>query len=209
MAVQVEAVAALHRAAEQPQADWLELWPADHSASRLASYDLAPEALLTPFQSAGAAMAELRAAITAARRAVGEPGRWLAWTHGDLQTRHLFWTEGGVRIVDWEGAGLRHRLYDLACLLNKPTVHARRLSTTAHDSAVMQYAQAGDLDAGEVRTALVPVLAYEWLIGVAETYPDAPATVRADLESIVACTRNDRTMARSGAPQRSCWRSSR
>ena len=133
---------------------------------------------------------------------MSEPGRWLAWTHSDLQTRHLLWTEGGVRIVDWEGAGLRHRLYDLACLLNKPTVHARRLSAAAHDGAVVQYAQACGLDAGEVRAALVPVLAYECLIGVAETYPDEPATVRADLESIVACTRNDRTygpLARAAA----------
>jgi aminoglycoside phosphotransferase (APT) family kinase protein len=184
----VTSLAALHQWAATRHERWLALMPADRSASRLAAYDLPVEALLRPFHAVGMATPELGTAIERARQAVAAPGSWLAFTHGDLQTRHLLWTAAGLRIVDWEGAGLRHRLYDLACLLDKPTAHGRRLPQTAHDGAIMEYARLCGLDAAAVRAELIPVLAYERLIAVAEDDPTQPALNRAALEGLIALT---------------------
>lgn len=191
----VQAIAELHQWAVDRHEVWLDIWPHDRQAPCLPLYDLTIDALLAPFQSIGAVTADLTTAITMARHAVAAPGPWLTFTHADLQTRHLFWTNAGLRIVDWERAGLRHRLYDLACLIDKPTVHGRRLPHAAEDSTIMRYARACGLDAEAVRTALIPVLTYERLIGIAEDYPTEPARARACLEGIITLTQHDHTYA--------------
>jgi hypothetical protein len=128
------------------------------------------------------------------------PVPWLGFTHGDLQTRHFLCTETGPRLVDWERAGLRHRLYDLACLIEKPVNHGRRLPRWAEEAAVAEYARVCSLDPEEVRYELGPVLAYERLIGVAEeqTGDLGPAEARACLDGLLALADRDARLAPIG-----------
>jgi aminoglycoside phosphotransferase (APT) family kinase protein len=193
-------VASLHRWATDRTSRWLELCPQDGTADRLPTYALPLEALVAPFHRIGEPGTHLIATIRAAQQAVAEPGRWLAFTHGDLQTRHILYTETGLRIVDWERAGLRHQLYDLACLIEKPVNHGRRLPRCAEEAAVAEYARARGLDPDEVRRELAPVLAYERLIGVAEeqTGDLGLAGARACLDGLVALADRDARLAPIG-----------
>jgi len=193
-------VASLHRWAADMTSRWLELCPDDGAADRLPAYALPPEALVAPFHRAGEFGAHLTAAIAMAQQVVAEPGPWLGFTHGDLQTRHLLYTEAGPRIVDWERAGLRHRLYDLACLIEKPIYHGRRLPRWAEETAVAEYARVCALDPVEVRRELGPVLAYERLIGVAEeqTGDLGPAEARACVDGLLALADRDARLAPIG-----------
>jgi hypothetical protein len=193
-------VASLHHWAADQTARWLEMWPRDGAADRLPAYALPLEALVAPFHRAGELGAHLTAAIAVAQQAVAEPGPWLGFTHGDLQTRHFLCTETGPRIVDWERAGLRHQLYDLACLIEKPVNHGRRLPRWAEEAAVAEYARVCALDREEVRRELGPVLAYERLIGVAEerTGDLGPAEARACLDGLMALADRDARLAPIG-----------
>ena len=193
-------VASLHRWATDRASRWLQLCPRDGSADRLPAYALPLEALVAPYHRAGQFGAHLTAAIAAAQQAVAEPGPWLGFTHGDLQTRHILCTETGPRIVDWERAGLRHRLYDLACLIEKPVNHGRRLPRWAEESAVAESARICALNPEEVRRELGPVLAYERLIGVAEeqTGDLGLAEARACLDGLLALTDRDARLAPIG-----------
>jgi aminoglycoside phosphotransferase (APT) family kinase protein len=133
---------------------------------------------------------------------MAEPGRWLCFTHSDLQTRHFFCTDAGPRIVDWERAGLRHRLYDLACLIAKPSRHGGRIPRWAVEAAVVEYARVCSLDPDEVRSELALALAYELLIGVAEYYREeaGPAETRACLEGLIALVDQSAPLAPLGEP---------
>lgn len=194
----VRAVAALHLWAQSHGDAWLTLWPTDQHASRLPTYDLPLDTLLAPFHTVGAVTPALTTAIVEARTVLAEPEAWLGFTHADLQTRHLLWTAAGLQIIDWEGAGLRHRLYDLACLIDKPTGHSRQLPQTAQDRAIGVYAEACGLDPVAVRRTLIPILTYERLIAIAEDHPAKPARVRAALDGIIGSTRNDPAYASIG-----------
>jgi aminoglycoside phosphotransferase (APT) family kinase protein len=193
-------VASLHRWAADLTPCWLELCPQDGAADRLPAYALPLEALVAPYHRAGEFGAHLTAAIAMTQRAVAEPGPWLGFTHGDLQTRHILCTETGFRIVDWERAGLRHRLYDLACLIEKPVNHGRRLPRWAEEAAVAEYARVCALELEEVRRELGPVLAYERLIGVAEEQIGelGPAEARACLDGLLALADRDARLAPIG-----------
>jgi Ser/Thr protein kinase RdoA (MazF antagonist) len=193
-------VASLHRWATDQTSRWLELCPQDGTADRLPAYALPLDALVAPFHRAGEFGAPLTAAIGVAQQAVAEPGPWLGFTHGDLQTRHILCTETGPRIVDWERAGLRHRLYDLACLIEKPIYHGRRLPRWAEEAAVAEYARVCALDPEEVRRELSLVLAYERLIGVAEeqTGDLGPVEARACLDGLLALANRDARLAPIG-----------
>ncbi len=197
-------VAGLHRWSVDLTPRWLELYPQDAAANRLPAYALPVEVLAAPYHRAGKFGDHLTAAIAAAEHAVAEPGAWLGFTHGDLQTRHFVCTEAGPRIVDWERAGLRHRLYDLACLIDKPIVQGRRIPRWAEEAAVAEYASVCGLDLEEVRRELAPVLAYERLIGVAEerTGDSSPAQARACLEGLVALVARDDRLAPIGEAAR-------
>jgi Phosphotransferase enzyme family len=162
------ALASLHHWAAERTARWLELCPRDRIGDRRPVYARPFEALVAPFRRVGAAGASLMTAITLAQQAVAAPGPWLGFTHSDLQTRHVFCTASGMRVVDWERAGPRHQLYDLACLITKPVRRGRRVPRWAETAAVAKYARACALDAKEVSQELAPVLAYEYLVGVAE-----------------------------------------
>jgi hypothetical protein len=194
------AVAGLHCWAAERASRWRELWPRDGAADRLPSYALPLEALVAPFRRAGEPGVHLTAAIAAAQERVAEPGRWLVFTHGDLQARHFLITEAGPRIIDWERAGARHQLYDLACLIDKPINQGRRLPRWAEETAVTEYARVSALDPAEVRRELAPVLAYERLIGVAElqTGDVGPAEARACLDGLVALVDWDERLAPIG-----------
>jgi hypothetical protein len=196
------AVAHLHCWATDLTALWLELCPEDETSNRFAVYDLPHEELVAPFVQAGLSEACASSAVGAARQAVAEPGRWLCFTHSDLQTRHFFCTEAGPRIVDWEFAGLRHRLYDLACLIAKPVRHGRRVPRWAVEAAIAEYTRVCSLDPEEVRGELALVLAYELLIGVAEYYREeaGPADTRACLEGLLALVSQASTLAPLGEP---------
>jgi Ser/Thr protein kinase RdoA (MazF antagonist) len=193
-------VASLHRWAADLTPCWLELCPQDGAADRLPAYALPLEALVAPFHQAGEFGPHLTAAIAMAQQAVAEPGPWLGFTHSDLQTRHILCTETGPRIVDWERAGLRHRLYDLACLIEKPVNHGRRLPRWAEEAAVAEYARVCALDPEEVRRALGPVLSYERLIGVAEEQIGelGPAEARTCLDGLLALADRDARLAPIG-----------
>jgi aminoglycoside phosphotransferase (APT) family kinase protein len=196
----IHTVAGLHCWAADRASRWLELCPWDGAADRLPSYALPLEALVARFRRAGEPGVHLTAAIAAAREKLAEPGRWLGFTHGDLQTRHFLITEAGPRIIDWERAGVRHRLYDLACLIDKPTNQGCRLPRWAEEAAVTEYARVCALDPAEVRRELAPVLAYERLIGVAElqTGDVGPAEARACLDGLVALVDWDERLAPIG-----------
>ncbi len=131
---------------------------------------------------------------------MAEPGPWLGFTHGDLQTRHCLCPEAGLCFIDWERAGLRHRLYDLACLIAKPVNHGRRLPRWAEEAAVAEYARECELAPEVVRRELGPVLAYERLIGVAEerTGDLGPAEARACLDGLLALADQDARLAPIG-----------
>jgi Ser/Thr protein kinase RdoA (MazF antagonist) len=193
-------VATLHCWATDLTSRWLELCPQDGAADRLPAYALPLEALVAPFRRAGEFGTHLWGAIALAQQVVAEPGPWLGFTHGDLQTRHFLFTETGPRIVDWERAGLRHRLYDLACLIEKPVNHGRRLPRWAEEAAVAEYARVCALDPEEVRRELGPVLAYERLLGVAEeqTGDLGPAEARACLDGLLALADRDPRLAPIG-----------
>lgn len=193
-------VAHLHRWASDLASRWLAFYPRDSKGNRFPSYALPLEALVAPFARVGKAGARLKAAIAVAQQSVAEPGSWLGFTHGDLQTRHFLCTEAGLRIVDWERAGLRHRLYDLACLIEKPVNHGRRLPRWAEEAAVAEYARVCAIDPEELRRELGPVLAYERLIGVAEeqTGDMGPAEARACLGGLLILGDQDARLAPIG-----------
>lgn len=181
------AIARLHLWAEGVASEWL---PADAAASaseRLPVYDIPADELVAPFVRSGGDRGGISAAVAAARQAYVEPGTWLGFAHGDLQTRHIFCTDAGPRLIDWEHAGQRHRLYDLACLIAKPINHGRRLPLEAEAIAIAEYARVGSLDPVLLNRALAPVLAYEYLIGVAELDRGemGPAEARACLEGLI------------------------
>jgi Ser/Thr protein kinase RdoA (MazF antagonist) len=194
----VRAVATLHLWAQSRWDAWLALWPTDQYASRVPDYDLPLDTLLAPFYTVGAVTPALTTAIAQARTVLAEPEGWLGFTHTDLQTRHLLWTAAGVQIIDWEGAGLHHRLYDLACLIDKPTGHGRQLPSAAHERAIAVYAETCGLDPLSVRHTLIPILTYERLIAIAEDHPTESARVRAALDGIISITRNDSAYASIG-----------
>jgi hypothetical protein len=193
----VRVVASFHRWADGFMSRWEPLRPPGTASSLLPVYDLPQVELVAPFVRVGGKRAEVTAAVEAARRAYLEPGRWLGFTHGDLQTRHMLHTEAGLRIIDWEHAGPRHRLYDLACLIAKPINHGRRLPRWAQEVAIEEYARVSAFALEAVRRELSQVLAYEYLIGVAELDRGelGPAEARACLEGLIGLAESDSRLA--------------
>lgn len=175
----------LHRWSRALKHRWLHEVPGGAATELLPGYDRSDEELAAPFRRVVNVTESFLGTLAMIRRTMTAPGRWLGFCHGDLQVRHVVVTAAGVRFIDWERAGLRHQVYDLACLLTKPQAVGGRLPIAAQAAAATAYCHAAGLRVDELSADLACIVAFESLIGVAENHETEPALAAGQLAELM------------------------